>query len=187
MKCTTTLTAFMALATATASMAPQDLAQAPRLPLGLQRIISSAQSAARTASASSYATGDSTAQLTFAQPAGAQYKAHTFDQLVTHDPTVPAPHEGATFKQRYWFDATYYKKGGPVFLLDGGETDGEGRLPFLSSGILKILSEATGGLGVVFEHRYYGESFPVANLTTDSFRVSSPLCSLAPSGWVLTG
>jgi len=44
-------------------------------------------------------------------------------------------------------DSSFYKKGGPVFLLDGGETDGAGRLPFLKEGILRILSEATGGIG----------------------------------------
>lgn len=52
-------------------------------------------------------------------------------------------------EDRYWFDATYYKPGGPVFLLDGGETDGAGRLPFLKEGILQILAEATGGIGCV--------------------------------------
>lgn len=30
---------------------------------------------------------------------------------------------------------------------------------------------------VVFEHRYYGKSFPVDNLTTDSFRVRPSSCS----------
>jgi len=31
------------------------------------------------------------------------------------------------------------------------------RLPFLDTGIVDILTNATGGLGVVLEHRYYGE------------------------------
>ncbi|BGP26294.1 extracelular serine carboxypeptidase [Rhodotorula toruloides] len=100
----------------------------------------------------------------------ATHQEHFFDQLVSHDPHIAPTTPGETWQQRYWFDATFYKPGGPVFLLDAGETDGEGRLPFLSQGILRILSEATGGLGIVFEHRYYGKSFPVANLTTDSLR-----------------
>ena len=30
------------------------------------------------------------------------------------------------------------------------------RLPFLDYGIVDILAEATKGLGIVLEHRYYG-------------------------------
>ena len=78
--------------------------------------------------------------------------------------------DAPTFKQRYWFSTRHYKPGGPVFVLDGGETSGEDRLPFLDTGILEILSKATNGLGVVLEHRYYGESIPVANFSTDSLR-----------------
>lgn len=77
---------------------------------------------------------------------------------------------GKEWHQRYWFDATFYKPGGPVYLLDGGETSGEDRIPFLETGILRILAEATSGLGVILEHRYYGESFPVERLDTDSLR-----------------
>ncbi|BGP01875.1 hypothetical protein NBRC10513v2_005515 [Rhodotorula toruloides] len=100
----------------------------------------------------------------------ASCQEHYFDQLVSHDPHIPSTTPNETWQQRYWFDATFYKPGGPVFLLDAGETDGEGRLPFLSQGILRILSEATNGIGIVFEHRYYGKSFPVSDLTTDSLR-----------------
>ena len=30
------------------------------------------------------------------------------------------------------------------------------RLPFLDTGIVEILARATGGIGIVLEHRYYG-------------------------------
>ena len=36
---------------------------------------------------------------------------------------------------RYWFDASYYKSGGPVIVLFSGEGAGEGRLPFLQKGV----------------------------------------------------
>lgn len=75
-----------------------------------------------------------------------------------------------TFLQRYWFSDRHYKPGGPVIVLDGGETSGENRLPFLDTGIVDILAKATNGLGVVLEHRYYGLSIPVLNLTTDALR-----------------
>ena len=76
-----------------------------------------------------------------------------FDQLIDHN----NPQAG-TFKQRYWVNKRHYKKGGPVIVLDGGETSGEDRLPFLDTGIVDILTKATSGLGVVLEHRYYGKS-----------------------------
>lgn len=55
-------------------------------------------------------------------------------------------------------------------MLDGGETSGEDRLPYLDTGIVDILTAATGGVGIVLEHRYYGDSVPVQNFTTDSLR-----------------
>ena len=63
-----------------------------------------------------------------------------------------------TFRQRFWVNARHYRldAGGPVYVLDGGETSGEDRLPFLDTGIMEILAKATGGVSVVLEHRYYG-------------------------------
>ena len=75
-----------------------------------------------------------------------------------------------TWNQRFWVSDRHYVSGGPVFVLDGGEDTGEDRLPYLDTGIVDILTNATGGLGIVLEHRYYGESVPVLNFTTDSLR-----------------
>lgn len=80
------------------------------------------------------------------------------------------PHTNGTFPLRYWFDATYYQPGGPVIVLASGETSGEDRFPYLQKGIVAQLANATGGLGVILEHRYYGESWPVSDLTTESLR-----------------
>jgi hypothetical protein len=44
------------------------------------------------------------------------------------------PHTTDTFKQRYFFDSSYYKPGGPVFLYIGGETSGESRFSNLQTG-----------------------------------------------------
>ncbi|KAK7746030.1 hypothetical protein SLS53_002752 [Cytospora paraplurivora] len=78
------------------------------------------------------------------------------------------PHTNGTFKQHYYFDSSYYKPGGPVFLYIGGETSGESRLSNLETGIIQILMNATGGLGVIVENRYYGLSVPFENLTIDN-------------------
>lgn len=76
------------------------------------------------------------------------------------------PHSNGSFDLRYWFDAQYYKPGGPVIVLQSGETSGVGRLPFLQKGIVNILTKATNGIGVILEHRYYGTSVPTENLST---------------------
>ncbi|OMP86301.1 putative serine protease K12H4.7 [Diplodia seriata] len=87
-----------------------------------------------------------------------------------HNDSLYAPHTNGTFPLRYWFDATYYQPGGPVIVLASGETSGEDRFPYLQKGIVAQLANATGGLGVILEHRYYGESWPVSDLTTESLR-----------------
>ncbi|KAL8841996.1 MAG: hypothetical protein Q9176_002934 [Flavoplaca citrina] len=87
-----------------------------------------------------------------------------------HNDTSYEPHSSGTFDLRYWFDASYYKDGGPVIVLQSGETDGTGRLPFLQKGLLHQLAQATNGIGVVLEHRYYGTSFPTPDLSTKNLR-----------------
>lgn len=87
-----------------------------------------------------------------------------------HNISVYAPHSNAKFPLRYWFDASHYKKGGPVIVLQGGETDGSERLPFLQKGLLAQLAQATNGIGVILEHRYFGTSFPTPDLSTENLR-----------------
>ena len=103
------------------------------------------------------------------QQSGKVYPNHTIDQLIDHFPNSARyePHPNGTFKQRYVFDTTYYKPGGPVLLYIGGETDLESRFENLETGIIQILMKATNGLGVILENRFYGGSIPFATLTTD--------------------
>jgi len=73
--------------------------------------------------------------------------------------TQPVDHfaeDSPTFGQRYWVNKRHYVPGtnAPVIVIDGGETSGEDRIPFLDTGIADILAKATGGIGVVLEHRY---------------------------------
>ena len=100
---------------------------------------------------------------------GTGYPANTIDQLIDHFPDSDRylPHDNGTFKQRYFFDSTYYQPGGPVFLYIGGETDGPSRFSNLETGIIQILMEAFNGLGVILENRYYGDSYPYNTTTTD--------------------
>ncbi len=88
-----------------------------------------------------------------------KYKPHCFNQPLDHfDPENPV-----TFCQRYWVSLSHWnssERSAPVIILDGGETSGQNRLAFLESGIINILSNSTGGIGIILEHRYYGDSLP---------------------------
>ena len=100
-----------------------------------------------------------------------------------HNDSQYAPHSSKTFNNRYWFDASHYKKGGPVIVLQSGETDATSRLPYLQKGIVAILAKATNGIGVILEHRYYGESFPTADLTTKNLRFLTTEQALADQAY----
>lgn len=98
---------------------------------------------------------------------------YNFTQLVNHFPNKPyydpAP-ASKTFPMQYIVNDTFYKPGGPVICLLGGEVAASSRMDFLETGIVRILAEATNGLGVILEHRYYGNSYPVEDLSTDNLR-----------------
>ena len=81
-----------------------------------------------------------------------EFSARWFEQPLDH---FAKANETETWKQRYWVNTRHYVPGPstPVFVLDGGETSGEDRLLFLDTGIMEILARATGGIGIVLEHR----------------------------------
>lgn len=60
-----------------------------------------------------------------------EFPPHYFEQPLDHFKDI-----SKTFGQRYWFSTRNYVpgSGGPVIVLDGGETSGEDRLPFLDTG-----------------------------------------------------
>lgn len=55
-------------------------------------------------------------------------------------------------------------------MLLSGETSGTDRLGFLQKGIVSQVAQATHGIGVILEHRYYGTSFPVPDISTENLR-----------------
>ena len=69
--------------------------------------------------------------------AAIDYPAYNFSVPVDHfhNESRYAPHSDESFNLRYWFDASNYKPGGPVIVLQSGETSGVGRLPFLEKGM----------------------------------------------------
>ena len=116
-----------------------------------------------------------------------RYKAHSLLVPISHFPEDAhyAPHVNATFHLRYWCDKTYWRGSGPIFILDGGETSGQSRTPYLSTGILSILAKETGGLGLVLEHRYYGQSLPFNTSDSDSMRFLTTQQSMADSAYFI--
>ncbi|PWN26716.1 hypothetical protein BDZ90DRAFT_280210 [Jaminaea rosea] len=96
--------------------------------------------------------------------------SHPYPDIVAGTFTQPLDHfDGSTnltFEQRYWYSLRHYNASrapgtpSPVYVLDSGETNAEGRLPYLDHGIVDLLASKTGGIGVVLEHRYYGKSYP---------------------------
>lgn len=82
----------------------------------------------------------------------------TFPQYNFTQPLDHFSDTGFTFQQRYWLSDRHYKPGGPVIVFEAGEGPGDERMPILDTGIVDILANATNGLGIVLEHRYYGRS-----------------------------
>jgi len=113
------------------------------------------------------------------------YPEHNFSTPVDHfhNESQYAPHSNGFFPLRYWFDASHYKPGGPVIILQSGEVSAVGRLPFMQKGILAELSAATGGISVVLEHRYYGTSFPTPDLSTENLRFLTTQQALADEAY----
>lgn len=100
-----------------------------------------------------------------------------------HNDSLYEPHSDGFFDLRYWVDESHYRPGGPVIVLAAGEIDADERLPYLDHGIVAMLARATGGVGVVLEHRYYGTSFPFQNVTVDNLRFLSTDQALADTAY----
>lgn len=113
------------------------------------------------------------------------YPAHNLSVPIDHfhNDFMYEPHSSGTFDLRYFFDATYYKAGGPVFVLESGEDTATDRLSYLQKGIVHQLAEATGGIAVVLEHRYYGTSFPTPDLSTENLRFLTTQQALADTAY----
>lgn len=113
------------------------------------------------------------------------YPAHNLSVPVDHfhNESKYEPHSNGTFDLRYWFDASHYEPGGPVIVLQSGETDASSRLPYLQKGLLAQLTQATNGIGVVLEHRYYGTSFPTPDLSTKNLRFLTTQQAIADAAY----
>jgi len=119
------------------------------------------------------------------------HQAHNFSIPVDHfhNSFAYEPHSDASYANRYFIDDTHYSPGGPVILYLGGETAAENRLPLFHGGIIQKIANATGGLQVILEHRYYGYrgagegSWPTPDLSTHNMRFLTTEQALADTAF----
>jgi len=75
-----------------------------------------------------------------------------------------------TFSNRFWVNTAFYKPGGPVFFYDAGErgvSDYDTALSSPSHPLMQ-LTETFNGVAIVWEHRFYGRSFPFSERLSGS-------------------
>ncbi|EZF33415.1 hypothetical protein H109_00673 [Trichophyton interdigitale MR816] len=85
-------------------------------------------------------------------------QAETVDMPIDHK-----SNKTGTYKHRFWINEQDYKPGGPVFVFDCGEAAGQryaDRYLFNETNFFRQLTKKFHGIGIIFEHRYYGESTP---------------------------
>ncbi|XP_054000606.1 putative serine protease K12H4.7 [Hylaeus anthracinus] len=86
-------------------------------------------------------------------------KEQWFTQFLDHfNPT-----DARVWQQRYFMNGDYYKKGGPVFLMIGGE--GSATAKWMVEGQWIEYAKQFGALCFQLEHRFYGKSHPVPDLS----------------------
>lgn len=93
--------------------------------------------------------------------------AATFQQLIDHR----RPELG-TFSQRYWYNDEFYDgPGSPVILVTPGESDAENYLGYTENEALPgKFGETNHAAVILLEHRFWGGSFPVSNLSTTNLQ-----------------
>jgi hypothetical protein len=78
------------------------------------------------------------------------------------------PQETGTWQMRYMENDQYFQPGGPIFIYVGGEwTISAG---WLQSGHMFDMAKELNGTMYYTEHRYYGQSHPTPNTTTENLR-----------------
>ena len=90
-----------------------------------------------------------------------------FEQILNHFDAL----EGATWSQRFWENMEHYVPGGPAFIMIGGE--GEASPGWLNYGQWYKWAKENGAAMFLLEHRYYGQSQPTEDMSTENMRYLS--------------
>lgn len=78
-----------------------------------------------------------------------------FTQRLTHFNDA----DESMWRQRYWYNSTFWKPGGPVFIMIGGE--GEANPVWVVEGTMMQYAKQLGAFAFLLEHRFYGKSHPL--------------------------
>ncbi|KAJ5570136.1 uncharacterized protein N7459_009566 [Penicillium hispanicum] len=106
----------------------------------------------------------------------ATYGESTFEQLLDHsNPSL------GTFSQRYWWNSEWWDgEGSPVVLFTPGEEAAGGYTGYLSNEtITGLYAQEIKGAVLLIEHRYWGESSPYDDLTTENLQYLTLANSIA--------
>ncbi|KAJ7126407.1 serine carboxypeptidase S28-domain-containing protein [Mycena crocata] len=94
---------------------------------------------------------------------------HTFEfqQLIDHNnPSL------GTFTQRYWHTWEMYEPGGPVVIFTPGEANAAPYSGYLTNATINgQIAQQENGAAVVLEHRFYGLSNPMPDLSVKSLKL----------------
>eukprot|EP00873_Tetraselmis_striata_P009752 jgi/Tetstr1/430016/TSEL_019877.t1 len=122
-------------------------------------------------------------QLLAASEAG-NSSTHFFTEAVLDHFGGAVGARGRTWRQRFHVDSTHWAgAGAPVFLYIGGEGTAS---PPSDRLFMAELAREHGALMLVLEHRYYGESFPVADMRPNKLRFLSSSQALADLAWFIS-
>ncbi|XP_014215127.1 putative serine protease K12H4.7 [Copidosoma floridanum] len=108
-------------------------------------------------------------------------KEQWFTQYLDHDDVV----EGRTWKQRYFMNSDYYKDGGPIFLMIGGEGPASGK--WMLEGAMIEYARDFGAMCFLLEHRYYGMSHPVSDLGVKNMKWLTSQQALGDLAYFING
>ncbi|KAG6009457.1 hypothetical protein E4U21_002372 [Claviceps maximensis] len=91
----------------------------------------------------------------------------TFRQLIDHNnPSL------GTFNQSYWYNAEFWAgPGSPIVLNAPGEFAANGFTGYTTNRTLPgVFAQTVGGATLLLEHRYWGDSSPYQNLTSETLQ-----------------
>ncbi|XP_060082693.1 putative serine protease K12H4.7 [Ylistrum balloti] len=90
----------------------------------------------------------------------------------------------STWQQRYFVNDTFYKKGGPVFVMIGGE--GTADPIWMVEGAWIDYAQKFNAFCLQLEHRYYGKSHPTKDMGTGNLIFLSSEQALADLAYFIT-
>merc|ERR1719370_750557 len=103
-----------------------------------------------------------------------------FEQVLDHF----NPIDERTWQQRFWENLEHYVEGGPAFIMIGGEAEANPK--WMTYGLWYKWAEENGAAMFELEHRYYGQSQPTEDMSTENMRYLSSRQGLEDLGHFMT-